>query len=258
MRTFLLMLLCAATAFAEPPKITKVEISPPADFQDKLALRAGDVLPLNGGEDSIWSVTGLNANYFLWQKAGIIIFNVPADTPKGTQYILSCSAKGEISNVLVTVTNEKLPDPKKPDIKPVVPPAPNPTPPPDALVEKFKAAYTADKSVAEALKPKAIIQMIALYSLAQDECDKPENTTFDQLRGTISSASAGLMSSFLKDNNLPATDTAAKAVLKPVRDIIANELLATFPDDVDLDKDARAKAKAMYKRIHDCLALLGK
>lgn len=259
MKKIALLIFCMGVALsvtAAPPKVEKVTPPSPSDFQDKYNLKAGDVLILNGGEDSLWTVTGLKMNYVLWQKSGIIVFNVPSETDKGTQFILSCSAKGEISQVLVTVTNEKSPDPKPPGPGPIVPPVN----PPDAMMKKYKDAYTADKSVTtDDLKLKALAKLIALYDLAQTECDDVKLTTIELLRTTIRDAGSSLMVQFLDENKLTGTvdkDTRAKEVLKSVRLLIADDTATTFPDDGDLDAATRVKAKLMYKRIYDCLVSL--
>ncbi len=99
-------------------------------------------------------------------------------------------------------------------------------------------------------------KLIALYDLAQSESDNVEYTTVDTLRNAIRDAGGGLMTNFLKENNLASDADSAKKVLTSVRQLIAEETANTLPDDTALDDATRKKAKAMYKRIHDSLVLV--
>lgn len=256
MRAPLLLFLMAVNpppVGAEPPKVHKIDFpeQPAVALENTYTLKAGDVLMLTSDKGAKWDLT-TKLPHRMVAFGETIVFNAPASTADGTEFILGVVNGGDRSLVLVKITNSGvLPVP--------VPVPPGPTPPgppnpPDAdLVKKFQNAYDADKSVLDKLKPKALETLIALYTLAQMESDKKDNTSSESLRLIVKEAGNSLMEGYLRDNGLPFKDEAPKAVLKGVRELITEEMFAAFPDDVELTDDNRKKIKGVYRKIETAL-----
>lgn len=245
------MLLLGASAWADPPKVKKVEFpdQPVISMDNTYSLKAGDLLMLTGDLGCKWDLT-TKMEHKTATFGATIIFNAPADTPDGTEFVLGCMSNNERTLVLIKITNSGV----KP---PPTPPGPGPVPPdpaPTELVKKFQTLFDADKSISDKLKPKALTLLIALYDQAQHETDDKTNVSSDTVRSVIGSSARGLMQSFMRENGLVVKDDdSVKAILRGIRDQISDEMSTAFPDDVELTDDNRKKLKATYGRVASAL-----
>lgn len=135
----------------------------------------------------------------------------------------------------IDVLNKKLADL---GVGPVMPPDPKPLPPDpaDPLSTAIRVAYDADAGPKKAEQAKVLSE---LYRQAADLANDPNVTTAAQLMNRLRSAAGAL----------------SITGLEAVRKLIAAECAAQLGTDPDaaITADTRAKAKALFLRIHTIL-----
>ena len=110
-------------------------------------------------------------------------------------------------------------------------PPPVPPPGPDLFAEAIKAAYLADTG---SDKAAALGDLAAVWRLAVGYARSPQDATIGALMARVKAAGNSL----------------ARDRIKAVRECIAEELTAQFGNPAaPLDKDAAAKAAALFDRI---------
>ena len=154
----------------------------------------------------------------------------------GRYLILAYSAAADVptpaTRVLVVVGD--LPPPRPP-----APPQP-PGPKPDAdLTTKFKAAFALDAGQLDK-KLGTLADLVELYRQAQAIARDPDLETIGMVVGKVRAAGRAL-----------AADS-----LKPVRDVISQELQAAFPTDEILNDEGRGKLVAAFAKINAALAAI--
>lgn len=223
MRCLIALLFFTATAPAAPPTITVEKPSDPAKVTE-ITVPVGKLVRLN--LDAMGDVTGASL-----QPTKLAEFEPGADKKSARfvaespgRYPLVVFAGGEATWFVLVAGH--APD------EPILPPRPV-----DPLVAKLRVAFDADTSL-PAVKSKTLADLAELYRQAVGFAKSADAVSVAQVVAKVRAAATTLGITGLSD----------------VRQAIASELAAAFPENADLDSAGREKLAATFDRIAKALA----
>lgn len=219
-----LLLLCAAPAWADPPRVVPVPRADPGEWAE-VAGEPGRLLVLQAEPASKWLLVDESADLREFESGRYAAFVGPAG---GRYRLIVTGPDGTPARVCVVVGDAPPgPGPKPPD------------PPADPLRARLKQAYDAD---AGAGKDRAALDLAELYRQAAALAADPAVKTAGDLLRRAKAASDILVGS---------------DELVAARKVVAAELAALFPADGELTAAQRTAAAALFTRLGTILDELG-
>lgn len=224
------LLLAPLLIAADPPVLVEVQPATPPWIEVNVPIGYAKLSPRDGKpakwllvDDQAASLQELNgAGQFYTQVAG--------------KYRVVMVQDSGFTRVMVIAGKQ---DDKKPDVIPPPTPKPDPLPPPnpgDPFSVKVLATFNASK---EADKEDTRQNLIALFRAAQKFATSKAVNTVADLVGRVAQG---------------GDDFVGAGKLTDVRQIFADALAETFPEDTPLDQAGRDKAVALFKKFEASLA----